>query len=384
MTGSDAALRRSVYGAIVMGALLVILGLLAAQLVTLLLAVMFTVIISVPLGSAASAFEHRGRPRAIGALVALLAGLAGIAGVIALLVPRLSSQINQLINDAPGIVHGVEVRIGQVTGEKPGHVAASLQRDVSTWIHQPSHFLGPLATIGLSAATVIGGLLIAIITAYYIAANPRPLTDGLLSVFPARRRGDVLRVMGRLRAAWLAWLRGLVIAMLIIGLLLYGSLTLIVGLHYALSFAVLSAIAEVVPYLGALVSGIPPVAYALTVSPGTALAVLIIYIAVHQIEANFISPIVMSKTVHLHPVVIALGVVAVGQVFGFLGLIIAVPILSAVMILGEELWVGPLERAGSWIAPPDDGAGGDRRRRSALRSAIARRFPARIRDRDDG
>src|SRR5581483_6680392 len=126
MTGSDAALRRSVYGAIVMGAILVVLGLLAAQLATLLLAVMFTVIISAPLASAASAFERRGRPRAIGALVALLAGLGAITGLIALLVPRLSAQINQLINDAPGIVHGVEVRIGQVTGEKPGHVATSL------------------------------------------------------------------------------------------------------------------------------------------------------------------------------------------------------------------------------------------------------------------
>lgn len=344
MTGSEAALRRSVYGAIVMGALLVVLGLLAAQLVTLLLAVMFTVIISTPLAAAASAFERRGWPRAIGALVALLAGLGAIAGVIALLVPRLTAQINELINAAPSIVRGVEQRISQVTGQKPGKVAATLQHDVSIWVHQPSHFLGPLATIGISAATIIGGLIIAIITAYYIAARPAPLVDGLLSLFSVRQRGDVIRVLARLRQAWLGWLRGLVIAMAIIGLLLYGALTLFVGLHYALSFAVLSAIAEVVPYLGALLSGIPPVAYALTISPGAAIAVLVIYIAVHQVEANFIGPIVMSRTVHLHPVVIALGVVAVGQVFGFLGLIIAVPILSTVMILGEELWARPLER----------------------------------------
>lgn len=377
MTAREGALRRSVYGAIVMGALLVALGLLAAQLVTLLLAVMFTIIISLPLGAAASAFERRGWPRAIGALIALLVGLGAIAGLIALLVPRISSQINQLINAAPGIVRGVEQRIGQVTGERPGHVAATLQRDVTTWVHQPSHLLGPLATVGISAATIIGGLIVAIITAYYIAAHPKPLVNGLLSLFPARRRGDAVRVMGRLRGAWLAWLRGLVIAMTIIGLLLYGSLTLIVGLHYALSFAVLSAIAEIVPYLGALVSGIPPVAYALTVSPGTAIAVLVIYIVVHQIEANVISPIVMSRTVHLHPVVIAIGVVAVGQVFGFLGLIIAVPILSTIMILGEELWASPLERTRAWAA------GSDGERRSKLRSAIARRSRGRVRDRGD-
>jgi predicted PurR-regulated permease PerM len=93
-----------------------------------------------------------------------------------------------------------------------------------------------------------------------------------------------------------------------------------------------------------LASGIPPVAYALTISPGTALAVLVIYIAVHQIEANMIGPLVMARTVHLHPAVIALGVVAVGEVFGFLGLLVAVPILSVVVILVEEVWVRPRER----------------------------------------
>jgi predicted PurR-regulated permease PerM len=110
---------------------------------------------------------------------------------------------------------------------------------------------------------------------------------------------------------------------------------------------VLSGIGEVVPYLGAIVTGIPPVAFALTISPGKAIAVLIVYIVVHQIEANLVSPLVMARQVRLHPAVIALGVVAVGEVFGFLGLMIAVPILSAIVILVEELWVRPQERRGS-------------------------------------
>jgi len=190
----------------------------------------------------------------------------------------------------------------------------------------------------------VGGLVIALITAYYMAASPEPLTGGIVSLFPPSRRGDASRVLERIRVAWLGWLKGVAISMSIVGVLLYVALGPVLGLKFALSFAVLSGLAEVVPYVGALASGIPPTAYALTISPGTAIAVLLVYIAVHQIEANLIGPLVMSRAVHIHPALIATGVVAVGEVFGFLGLVIAVPILSLLLILTEEVWVRPAER----------------------------------------
>jgi predicted PurR-regulated permease PerM len=87
------------------------------------------------------------------------------------------------------------------------------------------------------------------------------------------------------------------------------------------------------------------VLYALTISPGKALAVLIVYIAVQQIESNMIIPLVMSRTTRLHPAVIAIGVLAVGKLFGVVGLFVAVPIISAVVILTEETWVREIEAA---------------------------------------
>jgi predicted PurR-regulated permease PerM len=72
-------------------------------------------------------------------------------------------------------------------------------------------------------------------------------------------------------------------------------------------------------------------------------AVIVVYTLVQQFEGNITIPLVMSRTVKLHPAVIAVGVVVVGQLFGFVGLIVAVPILSMIVILVEELWVNPLE-----------------------------------------
>jgi predicted PurR-regulated permease PerM len=108
---------------------------------------------------------------------------------------------------------------------------------------------------------------------------------------------------------------------------------------------VLTALFSVVPYFGSIASAIPPVLFALTDSPGKAALVLAVYVVVQQIEGNVTIPLVMSRTVKLHPAVIAFGVVVVGQLFGFVGLIVAVPILSLIVVLVEEVWIKPMERA---------------------------------------
>jgi predicted PurR-regulated permease PerM len=73
--------------------------------------------------------------------------------------------------------------------------------------------------------------------------------------------------------------------------------------------------------------------------------VLIAYVVVQQVEGNVIVPLVMSQAVRIHPAVIAIGVVVVGQLFGFVGLFVAVPILSLLVISVEEFWVKTIEAA---------------------------------------
>ena len=335
---------RAIYGAILLGAVLIAAGLVAQQLASLILATMLTIIISLPMSVTAERLEPLGVPRALGAFVGLLAGIVVVAGGMALLLPPLIDQARTLINDAPQLLRTAEVKLSSVTGDRPGHVAAQLQHELTTFVHNPSQLLGPITTVGASLVTIIGGIVIGVITAYYIAAQPEPLTHGLLSLFSDDARPQAQETLGRIRTAWLGWLRGLAISMVLIGVMLYVALGLIVGLPFALVFSVLSACLEVVPYLGALASGIPPVAFALTISPTRAVVVLVIYILVHQIEANLIGPLVMARAVRLHPAVIAIGVVAVGEVFGLLGLIVAVPILSLITILVDQLWTSPQER----------------------------------------
>ena len=332
------------YRAILIGAALVALVLLAREALTVLIVILMTVILSLPLDLCARRLERRGVPRPLGALFGLLAGLGVGALMIWLLIPKVINQASILIGAAPRLIRMAEINVGRLMGSKPGHVAAEVQKYVSTYVRDPRHLLGPIASISLSAATVVGGLVISVMVAYYIAARPRGLVDGTLRLFPPARRVDARRALARIYDAWLGWLRGLMLSSALIGVLLYLVLGFIVGLPFALSFAVISACAEVVPYLGALASSVVPVLFALTISPDTALEVLAAYIVIHQIESNIIAPLIMGRMVHLHPVVIAFGVIAVGELFGFLGLLVAVPMLCAAVILVEEAWVLPRQR----------------------------------------
>jgi len=133
-----------------------------------------------------------------------------------------------------------------------------------------------------------------------------------------------------------------VIDMLITGVLLYIGLTLI-GLEFAIVFAVLSALLVVIPYFGAIAGAIPPVLFALSYSPGKAALVLGVYVLIQQLESNVTIPLVMAQRVKLHPAMVAIGVVIVGQLFGFVGLFVAVPILSLIVVLVDELWARPLD-----------------------------------------
>ena len=158
--------------------------------------------------------------------------------------------------------------------------------------------------------------------------------------------------------------------MLITGVFTYVALT-IIGLDFAIFFAVLSALLVVVPYFGAIAGAMPPVLFALTDSPGKALLVLGAYILVQQLESNVTMPVIMSQRVRLHPAMIAIGVVVVGRLFGFVGLFVAVPILSLITICVPGVLGQGARRARPPAETPEHRAA--HRRRRGERSARGRR-----------
>ncbi len=334
----------TLYRAVLLAFGLVVAGLIFEQIITLVLAVLIVVVIALPLSAFATALERVRVPRAVGAVLGLLLGLGALAGLIALIVPVFDHEINAFTNSLPAIVDDLRRRLGHLTGTSPSHVGRQIQHFVDTYTQHPSKLLGPLASVGAGVVAALATIIVILLTALYTAIHPEPLASGVVRLAPPTKRQHAERILDRLRTAYLGWLKGLVIGMLVLGTLTYGGLRL-AGLGFAAFFAIFTAVAMIIPYFGALLSSIPPIIYALTVSPGKAVIVAVIYIIAHQVESNVIQPLVVARSVKLHPALVAVGVVAVDQLFGFVGLIVAVPILSTFKILVEELWVKPVEQS---------------------------------------
>jgi predicted PurR-regulated permease PerM len=321
---------------------LLVFGLLFRELVTLLVAVLITILLAIPLAATATRLERYGVPRAIGALAGLVIGVAAFAGVLALVIPSFVDQTDEFVDRVPAIVDDIEEGVADVTGLEPGEVGVEVQEFLQRYADDPGELIGPLASLGLNVAGVLGAFVLMMITAYYMAVRPEPLVRGAESLFPPERRQWARGVMERLRAGWIGWMQGVLFDMLITGVLLYAGLSLI-GLDFAIFFAVFSAILVLIPYFGAILGAIPPTLFALTDSPEKALLTLGVYVLIQQIESNFTIPLVMANRVKLHPALVAIGVVVIAQLFGFIGLFVAVPILSMIVIIVDEAWVKPME-----------------------------------------
>ena len=342
MTDSSAA-PGALYRTVLLAFVLVVLGLVFKQLVGLVLLVLIVVIIALPLSWVATQEARLRVPRGLGATVALLLMLGVIGALVALTVPAFSREVNQFTASLPSITDALRHRLGEITGTSPTRVGTQIQQFVDGYTQDPGRLLGPLESVGATVVGAVAALVVILLTALYTAIRPEPLRHGLVRLVPPVRRSEANHVLERLRTAYLGWLRGLAVGILVVGGLTYLALRL-VDLQFSEFFSVFTAVAMIVPYFGALISSIPPILFALTVSPGKAIVVTIIYIAAHQIESTLIRPRVVAQSANLHPALIAVGVVAVDQLFGFLGLIITVPILATVKILVEELWVNPLKR----------------------------------------
>ena len=338
------AIERIAFRTVLLVAALVLLGLAFQQLITLFIAVVATVLVAILLDAGATRLQRFGIPHALGALLTLLAGVAVFATVLALIIPPFIDETNKFVDNVPTIANDLQERVHDITGASKSEIGHRAQKFARKYTDNPEKLIGPLTSVGFGVAGVLAALVLMLIIAYYMAANPTPLTTGLLRLFPPDRREHAEFVTTRLRDAWVGWIKGVVVDMFVTGVLLYIGLSLI-GLDYALVFAVLSALLVLIPYYGAFLGGIPPVLFGLADSPTKGLLALGVYVGVQQIESNFTIPLVMAKTVNLHPAVIAIGVLVVGRLLGFAGLFVAVPVLSFITITVEEFWIKPMEEA---------------------------------------
>jgi predicted PurR-regulated permease PerM len=126
--------------------------------------------------------------------------------------------------------------------------------------------------------------------------------------------------------------------MLVIGVVTTVAL-LLIGVRAAVALGIIAGILEFVPYFGPILSAVPAIAMAFLDGPEKALWVVAAYVAIQQLENHLLIPLLMKEGLELPPVITIVGQVALSLVFGFVGLLIAVPLMGAVMVPIKLLYV---------------------------------------------
>ena len=134
------------------------------------------------------------------------------------------------------------------------------------------------------------------------------------------------------------WLRGQLLAMVVVGVLTGVGLWLI-EVPSAFALGLLAGLLEFIPFAGPVLSAIPGVLLALVISPELALGTIVVYVAVQQFEGNVLQPIVQRYAVDLPPVVLLFSLLAFGTLFGVIGVIFAAPLTVVAYVLVKRLYV---------------------------------------------
>ncbi|MDQ3841524.1 MAG: AI-2E family transporter [Actinomycetota bacterium] len=287
-------------------------------------------------------------PRFLALLTVLGGVVVGIGFLGSIVLPILLEQGGDFLAQAPGVARSVQ-EYAQGLSESYPSLAGSgggASFDLTSAIQEVIQRAGELWSITTRGAGLLLQAVGAVVMALYMVANPRPLVNGVLALFPLEKRERAEEILMLIRERVSGWIIGQIAAILLIFVLTWIGLAAL-GVEYAFTFAVLTGILEIVPFFGPILAAVPPTLVAFVDSPTKALVVVVIYVAIHQIEAHIISPMVMARSVQLHPVMVILAVLAMGDLLGVAGVILAVPIAAVVTVLLDELYVKPLGAAPS-------------------------------------
>lgn len=266
---------------------------------------------------------------ALGLAVALVLAVLGAAGW--LFGYEVGTQFGELANRLPQAWNSIRAHLQQYAA---GKLLLQGLQDAGS--------LGALAAkVTQATALVSTALLHLVLVAFggvYLAASPRLYRDGLLKLFPETARERVAGVLETSVRALRLWLRSQLITMAVVGVLTGLGLWL-AGVPAPLALGLVAALAEFVPYLGPIVAAIPGLLLAMTESPQTLLYALAVYLVVQQLEGNAILPLVERQMLKLPPALVIFSVLALGLVFGLLGLVFAAPLTVLLVVAVGKLYV---------------------------------------------
>ncbi|MEH2289655.1 AI-2E family transporter [Nostoc sp.] len=311
------------------------------QIREVLLLMFAAVVLATTLNRLAKRFQRFGIKRGFAVLIAVAIFFAGVVGFFWLIVPPFAQQFQELTYQVPKGFGRFNSWLDALRTRIPDQLIPYIP-DINSLIQQIQPFANRL--LGNSFAFVSGSLevvlkiLLVLVLTGMMLADPVAYRKVFVRLFPSFYRRRVDGILDKCEVSLEGWITGAFIAICVVGVMSLIGLS-ILHVKAALALAVLAGFFNLIPNLGPTMSVIPAMAIAFLDEPWKAIAVLILYFFIQQIESNFITPVVMAHQVSLLPAITLIAQLFFVTFFGFLGLFLALPLTVVAKIWLQEVLI---------------------------------------------
>ena len=283
--------------------------------------------------------QKKGVKRIFGASLVYLVFMGLIILIISLIIPTLSDQLNDFVKMIPSVFDNIKNWIDGLfnnIGDGSSFDVVGLKNDIFSKIE----IFATGLTEGLPASSInfikslfagLSTFAVGLIIGFFLLVSFDNVNN-ILSFLPRRVQKDTKALGDEINDSLRKFVQGtLILSSLVFGVSSIGFW--ICGLKSPLLFGLFCGITNVIPYIGPYIGGIPAVIVGLSQGPLVGIGVFIVIVIVQFIEGNLLQPVVMSKTMKLHPVTIMLGLLVCGHFWGIIGMIIATPVVATIKII---------------------------------------------------
>ena len=318
--------------------LVVFIAIIATRIVSVLVLLFLGILLAESIRPIANKLQTWRIPRGVAVMIVYLLLALALTGVGLLIVPPLVVQVRGFDELTPILIERVEAELPRLyeTSVELGFDDDQL-RDLGTNLTTSmTQLIGTLAAVPFQVLGFLFGVVSVLVIGFFWMSATERLNRSVIALLPPKRAAAARSLAAELSQRAGGWVRGQVILMVFIGTVTFVGLFAL-GLPYPVALATWASLMEIIPIIGPFLGAIPAILVALTISPWLALATAILYVIIQQLENNILVPKVMERAVGLHPILVMVGVLAGGVLYGILGIVIAVPLVAAMQVLVMRL-----------------------------------------------
>ncbi len=349
----------------------VALGWLLLQIRSILVIIVLGIILAAAIEPLVRRLRRVGLSRGQSIMVVYLGLALALGAVLYLIIPPLTRQVIQLVNDIPDILENLRTQAAtsnsdflRTTGVR---AISRAERAYEQYKSSPPIESGTAIGFVMSVGGGIFTVFSVLIVAFYWMTEKATIKRLVLGLFPASSRDNAHVVWDEIEAKLGGWTRGQLVLCAVIGTA-SGVAYWALGLPFWLALAIFAGITEAIPFIGPILGGSLAFVIALTDSWQKALIVVVIVLLIQQLEGAVLVPRVMKNAVGLSPLSVIIAVFVGGAILGVIGAIIAIPVAAAVQVLVMNMLrsrsIGPemefQAAAAADPAPPGDHGTGER------------------------